>query len=127
MKMRAFFASVYDWPVVATGTTPGRCHFRYYRRRSVISDVIGKASTVKGLASAREPFRIFHISRRAIFPECDRYASPDDRVAPGDTRRTKHEIYPDSIKCSLPETKPIIFPLFSRRNCAPFVADARSR
>lgn len=44
------------------GSTPGRCHFRHYRRRGVISDVIGKASTVKGFASAREPFRIFHIS-----------------------------------------------------------------
>lgn len=28
----------------------------------IIGDVIGKASTVKGFASAREPFRIFHIS-----------------------------------------------------------------
>lgn len=46
------------------GIDPGRCHFRYYRRHSVISDVIGKASTVKGFASAREPFRIFHISPR---------------------------------------------------------------
>ena len=56
-----FFAGV-DFVVVDNRIDSGRCHFRYYRRRGVISNVIGKASTVKGFTSAREPFRIFHIS-----------------------------------------------------------------
>ena len=55
-----FFAGVDV--VVDNRIDSGRCHFRYYRRRGVISNVIGKASTVKGFTSAREPFRIFHIS-----------------------------------------------------------------
>lgn len=111
-----------------TGSTPGRCHFRHYRRPGVISDVIGKASTVKGFASAREPFRIFHISltqsqatRRAIFPEAADRRSLDDlshRAAPRRGHEKRNTILFRYHRCShYPKRSQYLH--FLQRNRAP--------